>query len=122
MQKKQRLELEKKLKSLGFYVIYHHYRKYRHPVGGYIQLSVKEAKSRLFNNLHPKGGQTCAEVKMYCNGSTYCSGIANCSMDDNFCKETGRQIALRRAISAIFEIEYQKEELQKVLFPSTVKK
>lgn len=46
----------------------------------------------------PNGGITLVEVK-FTNG-TRARGVARCAPCDNFCKKTGRQIAVGRALKA----------------------
>lgn len=52
------------------------------------------------NEVNPKGGQTVCSMKI--DGEEYI-GLAFCSKMDNFCKKTGRKIALLRAFTHYWE-------------------
>ncbi len=48
------------------------------------------------SNVNPKGGQTVCSMKI--DGNEYI-GLAFCSKKDNFCKKSGRKIAMLRAFT-----------------------
>jgi hypothetical protein len=52
-----------------------------------------------FDKIHPMGGRTTACIHAP-SGRLIAMGTAVCSMSDNYVKETGRQIALERALWA----------------------
>lgn len=54
------------------------------------------------NKIHPRGGETIAKV-VDSAGRTLTEGRAVCSMTDNYVKETGRTIALERALWGLTE-------------------
>lgn len=50
-----------------------------------------------YNHIHQKGGKT--EVAIICGDKVVARGVATCSMQDQFCYKTGRELALERALS-----------------------
>lgn len=54
--------------------------------------------------VYGKGGFTCAEIRTP-DGEEFVA-YAECSLKDNFCKRTGRQIAINRLLKTMLEEGY----------------
>ena len=99
--------LEKHIKDQGLEVIYHHYRfacKVRKD-GSLKCTPVPLQKHKIKSSwqILNYGGYTEAIIKD-CEGVPISEGIAMCSFTDNFCRATGREIALRRAYQLLQEV------------------
>lgn len=108
-------KLEDHVKNLGYTVEYRHCRFVIHTrvnknllyftpmpvsVGEVRKNPEKFGKAEIWNF----GGSTHAII-LDKNGNKIATGLAHCSINENFCKATGRQIALRRAYELLKETE-----------------
>lgn len=70
----------------------------RIPVNNITELQIQYDRiieSSLMQIMSPRGGRTT--VKAIIQNDSF-EGTANCSMSDNFCKKTGRELAFKRMI------------------------
>lgn len=78
------------------------------PDGGYLWRYRRNGKGMALGYAGERGGETTCEILD--DGKFLSIGIATCSMSDNFCYKTGRDLALKRALEKLPE-ELRKEVL-----------
>jgi hypothetical protein len=85
-------EMLEQVEGLGLRVYFVHIRNLQY--GG--QSTARRARD-MNNTLAARGGVTVAVLRND-RGRNFVQGVAHCSTQDNYCKATGRRIALHRAL------------------------